>query len=184
MDQVAEVSDKFREFMKILLEKSVSQIFKEARLEWYCRFYEENLNRRCICTKCITRVYYMKNHINGNEIEVGSDCINKFPDERWQQEAKVAKSEVTRKTRDCETCGKRYPKDSHCPNCHGKVKCIGTCGKLIPENKYRPRCEKCYTAYMQSQELVKCQGVNCNKDIPKNKFKPLCKKCWWEKMRK
>lgn len=70
-------------FRKVLLYFSVSNNYEEAIKEWDVIFIgTNNHSDTCICSHYIEDNRYVINIINGNELIIGSDCINKFfPDD-------------------------------------------------------------------------------------------------------
>ncbi|MGJ1190906.1 hypothetical protein [Sphingobacterium siyangense] len=69
--------NKKEKFEKNLIELSLSNDYEVAKKEWDIISVKEK-DGKCICTQQLTYSITLKNTINGNEITVGADCLNKF----------------------------------------------------------------------------------------------------------
>lgn len=64
-------------FIEELLRYSDKKQLEDAKSEWDIISVKEK-DGKCICTQQLTYSITLKNTINGNEITVGADCLNKF----------------------------------------------------------------------------------------------------------
>lgn len=55
--------------------------------QWGIYAYQEGINDRCICGRRITKAFTVKNNLNGNEVKVGSGCIDLFDRPYFPQKA-------------------------------------------------------------------------------------------------
>jgi len=64
-------------FIEELLRYSDKKELEDAKSEWDIISVKEK-DGKCICSQQLTYSITLRNNINGNEITVGADCLNKF----------------------------------------------------------------------------------------------------------
>lgn len=63
-----------------LIKYNFKNIFQESLKEWYCLKYDGEDKRKCaLCNTPNKHIFLIKNRINDNILNVGSECIKKFP---------------------------------------------------------------------------------------------------------
>jgi hypothetical protein len=67
-------------FETVLLNYSETEEYEDALQEWIIvsNISTKKNHSRCICSKPITRRYFILNELNGNVLCIGSSCIGKF----------------------------------------------------------------------------------------------------------
>jgi len=80
-------------FSKNLIQQSRSKVFNEAIKEWkntgLMFEYDIEDDQHCICGHFIKDAYQIVNLLNGNELELGSECIKKIAEEQFNACKKV-----------------------------------------------------------------------------------------------
>jgi hypothetical protein len=157
-------------FNAALLENSVADNVPDALKEWTLEKMERGKGN-CICTQDLKHLFLMRNEINGNEIVVGSICVDLFGDDRWIAQCSEARKEASRKTTRCDKCSLRYQKTiGYCPACFKR--CLG-CEVVIDNIHWKPLCGKCYGE--RSQNCITCKKVF----LPKFDYCKRCPKCYY-----
>lgn len=74
------MSHDFRALQAAVLAQSATQEWKTAKGEW--RFvgasYSKEATSKCLCGVNINKLCHLKNTVNGNELNVGSTCVQQF----------------------------------------------------------------------------------------------------------
>lgn len=135
----------FKRFKEVLCEKSVSNDFNRAVLEWKRHAYDYRLDN-CICGVDIIHRFHIKNIHNKNIVIVGSTCVKNFmkDNEKLIEEVDyqieiIGKDKYNKKCeeddklyRKCDTCLKKFKieKLSH----HDTVKECDRCNPDLHKN--------------------------------------------------
>lgn len=86
------MSTYYERFYEILIRQSRSKVFNEVITEWEFKYmYEGEVedNKHCICGHFIKYSYVIVNILNGNTLELGSECIKKIPGDLFEVCKKV-----------------------------------------------------------------------------------------------
>lgn len=67
-------------FKTVLLNYSEADEYEDALEEWIIvsNVSSKKKHSRCICSKHITRRFFVLNELNGNVLCIGSSCVGKF----------------------------------------------------------------------------------------------------------
>lgn len=78
-------------FIDTVVDHSVANDWNTAKTEWGHVGSYDQPESNCICGQCITEVCTIQNYQNGQELEVGNVCINKFLDIDRKSDFKLIK---------------------------------------------------------------------------------------------
>lgn len=140
---------------QIVKESNGKTTYQEAIVEFDNIDYCELGKGQCICTHDIVKKCIVVSRETGKQLVIGNDCIKRFFPPEIAAKAAATFRELSRITRDCLKCKRRYPMIEgdttglcgSCERLYAAVLC-SDCGKqhIVPEGdrKWRRRCLTCY----------------------------------------